>query len=132
MIDEISPFLTTFQILQKKWTLEIILELFKGRKRFSDLLEIGESLTSKVLSERIKELYENHIIEKVIINMIPLRFKYQLTDQGIDLRKILFEIALYTCKYYPEKVVKIEGDNVNRIIEYYKQLFQIEIKNKLE
>ena len=129
-MNEISPLLLTFQILQKKWTLEIIMELFKGRKRFSDLLEIDESLTSKVLSERIKELYENHIIEKIIINMIPLKFKYQLTDQGIDLNKILFEIAIYSCKYYPEKVIKGETENINEIINKYKQLFGFEKKNK--
>ncbi|MFX0095442.1 MAG: winged helix-turn-helix transcriptional regulator, partial [Candidatus Hodarchaeota archaeon] len=74
-----SPVNLTLQLISKKWTTEIITELMKGRKRFSDLLEANPNLSSKMLSERLKELYQEGFIDKIVINMIPLRVKYQIT-----------------------------------------------------
>lgn len=123
-----SPLTITFQILNKKWTIEIILELFKGRKRFSDLLEIDPSLTSKVLSERLKALYKEGIIEKIVINMMPLKLKYEITEKGKLLNRIFFEIALYSCMFYPDRVFDTppSHEKEKELVEQLRTMFQIE------
>ena len=48
----------TVKYLTKKWTLLIILELYKGTgytRRFSELRDALDGITPKVLSERLKE-----------------------------------------------------------------------------
>ncbi|MHA2172226.1 MAG: winged helix-turn-helix transcriptional regulator [Candidatus Kariarchaeaceae archaeon] len=80
--------------LSKKWTVNILLDLMDGRKRFSELLNSNESISNKVLADRLKELVEDNFIQKIVINMIPLTATYQLTEQGRRLNRILFELAV--------------------------------------
>ena len=59
----------TVKYLTKKWTLLIILELYKGEsytRRFSELKDSLSDITPKILSERLKELEEEGIITKNI------------------------------------------------------------------
>lgn len=102
------------------------MELFKERKRFSDLLEIDSSLSSKVLSERLKELFDNNIIEKIVINMIPFKFKYQLTEQGRALNKIFFECAQYSCLYFPNKIFDAPPEKKIDILNELREIFKID------
>lgn len=124
-----SPIIQTFQILSKKWTIEIIVELFKGRKRFSDLLEIDSALTSKVLSDRLKSLLDEGIINKIIINMMPLKVKYQITEKGRSLNKVFYEMALFTCTFYPEKVLNEKISNQKEIIQELRMMFLLDKEN---
>ncbi len=124
-----SPLIKTFQILSKKWTIEIITELFKGRKRFTDLLEIDSALTSKILSERLKLLLNEGIIDKIIINMMPLKVKYQITNKGRSLNKIFYEMSVFTCTFYPEKVFNEQTYNQTQIIKELRLLFQLDKEN---
>lgn len=124
-----SPLIKTFQILSKKWTIEIITELFKGRKRFTDLLEIDSALTSKILSERLKLLLNEGIIDKIIINMMPLKVKYQITNKGRSLNKIFYEMSFFTCTFYPEKVFNEQTYNQTQIIKELRLLFQLDKEN---
>ena len=124
-----SPVNQTFQILSKKWTIEIIMELLNGRKRFTDLLELDSSLTSKVLSERLKLLLDEEIIDKIIINMMPLKVKYQITDKGRKLNKIFYEMALFTCTFYPEKIFEKQNIDEKELINELRLMFQLDKQN---
>ena len=124
-----SPLNQIFQILSKKWTVEIIMELFNGRKRFTDLLEIDSSLTSKVLSERLKLLLDEGIIDKIIINMMPLKVKYQITNKGRELNKIFYEMALFTCNFYPEKIFDRQTIDQKELISQLRRMFQLDKHN---
>ena len=62
--------------LAKKWTIMILLELYKGEewKRFSELRTRMKEITPKVLSERLKELEEHGLIEnRVDTAALPVR-----------------------------------------------------------
>jgi len=124
-----SPVAVTIHLLSKKWTTEIILELMNGRKRFSDLLEIDDSLTSKVLSDRLKVLLDYGIIEKIVINMMPLKMKYQLSDKGRLLNRIFFECALYGCFLFPDKIFTGQQELNDNLIDELQKNFQIENVN---
>ena len=57
----------TVKYLTKKWTLLIILELYKGKthtRRFGELKDSLPGISSKVLSARLKELEEEGLIKK--------------------------------------------------------------------
>nr|WP_243687546.1 helix-turn-helix domain-containing protein [Methanobacterium formicicum] len=60
----------TFSYLRKKWTIPIIKGLFCDCKNFKGFLELNPGLSSKVLSERLKELEENGVVEKNSVKLI--------------------------------------------------------------
>lgn len=82
----------TFSYLRKKWNIPIIKGLFCGCKNFKGFLELNPGLSSKVLSERLKELEENGIVEKIVLNSSSGQTEYYLTDKGRRLNRIIFEM----------------------------------------
>lgn len=82
----------TFSYLRKKWNIPIIKGIFCGCKNFKGFLELNPGLSSKVLSERLKELEEKGIIEKMVLNSNAGHTEYYLTEKGRRLNKIIFEM----------------------------------------
>ncbi|MBU3160003.1 helix-turn-helix transcriptional regulator [Clostridium frigoris] len=92
-------FEAAFQILGKRWTGLIIRSLLSGSKRFSELQEIIPALSSRVLTERFKELEELGIITRSVYPEMPVRIEYGLTQKGKDLEKTMDEIQKWAEKW---------------------------------
>jgi len=76
--------------LSKKWTISIITTIgnFKNL-RFNDLMSRLEGITPKTLTERLRELEKENIIQRKSYHEIPPRVEYKLTKKGVKLRKSL-------------------------------------------
>ncbi|MBW9171422.1 helix-turn-helix transcriptional regulator [Clostridium estertheticum] len=92
-------FEAAFQILGKRWTGLIIRSLLSGSKRFSELQEIIPALSSRVLTERFKELEELGIVTRSVYPEMPVRIEYGLTEKGKDLEKTMDEIQKWAEKW---------------------------------
>ncbi|KKX53598.1 MULTISPECIES: helix-turn-helix domain-containing protein [Brevibacillus] len=79
-------------ILGKRWTGLIINVLLRGAVRFKDIREMVPHMSDKMLSERLKELEEQGILERKVYPEIPVRIEYELTDKGKDLRPVIDSI----------------------------------------
>ena len=76
--------------ISKKWALLIINKLgVSGRLRFTNLMSELEGISPRTLSETLKELQEEQLIERESFSEIPPRVEYFLTDDGIVLRKAI-------------------------------------------
>jgi DNA-binding HxlR family transcriptional regulator len=53
---------------------------------------MNPGLSSKVLSEQLKELEQKDIILKKVVNSNPFHTEYFLTEKGLKLNKIIFEL----------------------------------------
>lgn len=89
-------------LIKKKWTLDIIKNIYFGLDRFNDILKKNPYLSNKVLSQRLKEMEEDDLIVKEIISENPLVTKYILTDKALNLNKILFYINEFAHKYFKQ------------------------------
>jgi len=93
----------TVRYLTKKWTLLIILELYKGKKhtrRFSELMDSLGEITQKILSERLKELeVEGVVTKKVDATTFPVRSEYTLTRSGLELVDVIRGIKMWALKW---------------------------------
>ncbi len=93
----------TISIIGKKWTLRILLELYKGAdtyKRFNALRDALGTITPKVLVQRLRELEEDGIIiRKVDTSHIPISSEYALSDSGIALMSVIQEIKQWGLSY---------------------------------
>ena len=101
-MDEFCTVNLTVRYLTKKWTLLIILELFKGdnyTRRFSELKERLPDNTAKVLSERLQELEAEGIVSKTIdATVVPIRSESPLTESGIELMEVIRGIKYWALK----------------------------------
>ena len=83
------PIERTVNILEGKWTLLILRELFTGTKRFGQLRGALLGVSPKTLAERLRILEQQGIISRTIYPEVPPRVEYALTDFGETLSPII-------------------------------------------
>ncbi len=98
------PIETAFEHIGRKWAINILRDLFLGKKRFREFLETNPELSGKVLSQRLKELEKDDLIKKKIVSKTPLKAEYELTVRGKNLDKVLYEIIMFSMKNYSKEV----------------------------
>jgi len=113
-VHEICTVNLTVKYLMKKWTLLIILELYKGEgytRRFSELKDALDEITPKILSERLKELEDEGVLtKKVDATSFPVRCEYTLTESGIDLVGVIRDIKRWALKWKIDNIPCGEQD----------------------
>lgn len=92
----VCPVDRTLNLINKKWSIQIIRDMFFGKKHFKEFLEDKPNLSNKVLSSCLKELEENGLIKKVVLNTTPVSTEYYLTEYGKSMNKIVYELAMFT------------------------------------
>src|SRR5690606_6150095 len=70
------------EILSKKWTGLLLRQLMQGPQRFTDFRTAIPALSDRLLSQRLKDLEAEGIINRVVIDSMPVRIRYELTDKG--------------------------------------------------
>jgi DNA-binding HxlR family transcriptional regulator len=83
------------QIFGKRWTGLLLNALMQGSCRFCELTALVEGLSDRVLSDRLRELEAEGIIERVVFPHIPVRVEYQLTEKGHALKPVIDAIHLW-------------------------------------
>lgn len=77
------------QLLGKRWTGLILDTMLEGPQRFCEMTTIVEGLSDRVLSDRLRELESEGVVERVVYPQIPVRVEYRLTEKGRDLRPVV-------------------------------------------
>lgn len=119
------PIETTLTFLGKKWAVNILRDLFFGKKRFTDFLKSNPQLSTKMLSLRLKDLEENGVVEKRITSTTPVLIEYGLTQKGRALNRILFEMALFSMDQSPNEVSHNVPESTDMYVPVLKKLFDL-------
>jgi DNA-binding HxlR family transcriptional regulator len=86
------------QLLSKRWTGLIINQLLIGSHRFSEI-ESQLPISGKLLSERLKELEKEGLIERKIYAEVPVRVEYTLTEMGRKLEPTIQSIQHWAANW---------------------------------
>lgn len=110
------PLNVSLEIFGDRWTLLVVRDLMlKGRSRFGELLEGGEGIASNILTNRLGRLEAHSLVERRRDPADARRICYRLTQRGIDLAPVLFEMILWAAQHEataapPEEVAAMERD----------------------
>ena len=99
----ICPVDRTLNLINKKWSIQILRDLFFGKKHFKEFKE-GKNISNKVLSSCLTDLEENGIIEKKVLNTKPVSTEYSLTEYGKSMNRIIYELAMFTLNDEKDRV----------------------------
>lgn len=80
-------------ILGKRWTGLIIRALMDGPRRFNELLKIVELVSDRLLTERLRELEAEGLVERTVYPESPVRIEYSLTSKGLAMKKVVDAIG---------------------------------------
>ena len=98
------PIELTLDLISKKWTIQIIRDIFFGKNHFNEFKEGKHELTNKVLSRCLKQMEDDQLIIKSVNPSNSKDTEYTLTKKGLLLNNILFELLMYPLK--PMKLIK--------------------------
>lgn len=101
------------KLLDGKWRIPIIEELFAGTKSFNDLKSDVKGISAKVLNDNLVFLMKNGIITKRSYPGFPPQVEYSLTATGKNMRTALAFIYQWSIENYVSPTEEIED-------EYYK------------
>jgi DNA-binding HxlR family transcriptional regulator len=81
------------ELIGRRWTgaiLEILMQA--GPLRFSTIASAVPDLSDRMLSDRLKELESNRLVERTVYPGPPVRVQYALTLKGQELAPALSEL----------------------------------------
>lgn len=90
-IDELPdcPVATTVRLIGNKWKLLIIRNLLSAPQRFSELLKTVTGISKKVLTDNLRALEQDGLVDRAVFAEVPPRVTYTLSALGMTLRPIL-------------------------------------------
>jgi DNA-binding HxlR family transcriptional regulator len=77
-----SAYHAAIELIGKRWTGAILFVLLDGPLRFSEVKVLVPDLSDRLLSERLKELEQEGIVERRVTDGVPVRIEYALTEKG--------------------------------------------------
>jgi DNA-binding HxlR family transcriptional regulator len=95
------------QLLGKRWTGLLLDALLEGPRRFCELTSLVEGLSDRVLSDRLRELETENIVQRIVYPQIPVRVEYQLTEKGRALKPVVDAIHTWAQQwiFLPEQTM---------------------------
>lgn len=82
----------TLDVLGDRWTLLILRDLMAGLNRYTDILENCPGMSPNVLSNRLKRLEAEGLVQRIRHKELPPRVEYLLTNKGRSVRPILLSL----------------------------------------
>ena len=89
------------ELIGRRWTGAIVRAMLGGVTRFSDLTQTVPGLSDRMLSERLKELEVEGIVERTVFPDTPVRIEYHVTEKGRALASVVDSIAAWAEHWLP-------------------------------
>lgn len=86
-------FQKAMDILGQRWMGMIVLALTEQPRRFGELAAHLQIISERMLSERLKELVAEGIVERRVIPETPVQVEYRLTAKGEALHGVMKAIT---------------------------------------
>lgn len=90
--DVFCPVSKTLSFIGGRWKVIILFYLSGGKKRFGEIAVRIPAISRKVLTEQLKELEADGLIHREYFKEIPPRVEYSITDLGLSLSGVLYEM----------------------------------------
>ena len=83
------PVACTLDVLGDRWSLLVVRDLMRGKRRYAEFLSSSEGIPTNILADRLKRLARKGVIRARRYSQRPPRLEYELTEKGEDLRPIM-------------------------------------------
>ena len=82
-------------LLERRWLLSVLYAAYLGAVRFSQFRDVLGPVPPATLAQRLSELEDAGLLERVVVDDRPPRTEYRLTPEGRRLAPLL--VALTHC-----------------------------------
>ncbi len=83
------PIQYVVDLLGNKWSILVLRELFGGDRRTHELCSALPGISTKILTQRLRELEAHGLIERRVYAEVPPRVEYSLTPKGRQIQPVM-------------------------------------------
>lgn len=76
-------------VIGGKWRPVILAHLKEGVHRYGELRRLIPDMSEKMLAQRLRELQEDGLVERIDYQAKPAHVEYRLTEEGYSLAPVL-------------------------------------------
>jgi len=87
--EECRGFQSAIELVGRRWTGAILLSITRGARRFGEITRSVDGLSDRLLSQRLKELEAEGLVERRIVASTPAHSLYTLSTRGMRLMAAL-------------------------------------------
>lgn len=92
-LDYSAPFQRAIELIGKRWTGAVLKALIPSPARFNQLLTGIPGISDRVLTERLRELETEGLVERLVDPGPPVRVSYRLTSRGRALEAVFVAVS---------------------------------------
>jgi DNA-binding HxlR family transcriptional regulator len=92
-------FHAAIELIGKRWTGAILCALTERPMRFGELGKVVPGLSDRLLSQRLRELEEEGLVEREVEAGSPVRVTYSLTEVGNQLDPAIKELQIWAKRW---------------------------------
>ncbi|MBS1887080.1 MAG: helix-turn-helix transcriptional regulator [Actinobacteria bacterium] len=97
---EVCPqFHEAIELIGKRWTGAIVCALTERPMRYGELRKAVPGLSDRLLSQRLRELEEEGLVEREVEAGTPVRVTYSLTPTGMELGPAIRELKAWAKRW---------------------------------
>jgi DNA-binding HxlR family transcriptional regulator len=85
-----------------KWSVLIVAALSKEPLRFNQIKGYYEGITQKALTQTLRRMERNGMVERIVASTAPVRVEYRITPLGRTLEAPFRALCEWTAKHLPE------------------------------
>ncbi|WP_318766062.1 winged helix-turn-helix transcriptional regulator [Lactiplantibacillus carotarum] len=100
----------TMDTIGGKWKPIILCNLRHGDKRPSELQHMIPNISQKMLTQQLKELVRDNIVDRHVYNQVPPKVVYSLSEYGESLGNILHELCTWGTMH--AHTLEANGDDI--------------------
>jgi DNA-binding HxlR family transcriptional regulator len=93
-------FHAAIELIGKRWTGAIVAALTEGPLRFGELARAVPGLSDRLLSQRLRELEDEGLVEREVEPGTPVRVLYSLSEKGADLDPAIRELKQWAKRWH--------------------------------
>jgi DNA-binding HxlR family transcriptional regulator len=94
-----APYAHAMDVLGRRWTGLVLRVLLTGPHRFNELLAAVPGISDPLLTQRLRELETEGLVERRVVPSSPVRVEYELTEAGRDLEQVVRVISAWARRW---------------------------------
>jgi DNA-binding HxlR family transcriptional regulator len=105
------PTQQVLELIANKWSVIVIYCLAYGKKRYKEIERKIEGISQKMLTQTLRNLESNGLVERIVYPEVPPKVEYSLTPLGETSIEPLTALADWTEEYFDE--VQVARDRLS-------------------
>ena len=85
-------------LLERRWVVLVLWASYEGATRFNEFKQALGTIPPRTLAQRLVELEDAGVLERIVIDARPPRVEYRLTDEGRRLKHVVDAVAAFATR----------------------------------